>query len=392
MSILSANHFTEAPDLAVPHLPAALRSRRGLVGLGVVLGLIMGGYLASTLPTQYTATATVKLGAGFVSAGVVSNDSTTASTEAQVAALRPQIEEIARVLDDTDPDVVASHLSVANRGNTSLMDFTYSAATAERAERGALVATEVYLDQALQTARQKLDNRIELLRQQATVAPPENRDAIANDLRSLQSTVVDQGSLVRDPQGSAQRSVLVPITYLGLGALGGLILGALMALLAEGARPRIRRGVAVPGLQLLGPITEDTGPDEAAEILMPAIVTSGDNEVSLVPLGDGAEAVTELISRTLPGVHSIDHTSQDGLQQATVARNVVLVVSEGEPLRTLRSLIAKLAIIDVSVTGMVTVAAGAVEVAERVLDEHTEVSAFDSNFANGIFRSGFASW
>lgn len=391
MTSSRTDHCTETPDMAVPQLPAALRSRRWLVGLGVAIGLVVGGFLAETLPTQFTATATVKLGAGFVSAGVVSNDSTAASTEAQVAALRPQIEEIARILD-TDADVVASHLSVANRGSTSLMDFTYSAATAKRAERGAQVATEVYLNQALQTARDKLDNRIELLRQQATVAPPENREAIANDLRSLQSTVVDQGSLVRAPWGSAQRSVLVPITYLGLGALGGLILGALLALLAEAARPRIRRGVAVPGMRLLGPITEDTGPKEASEILMPAIVTSGKQEVSLVPLGSGADAVTELISRTLPGVHSIDHMSQDGLQHATDARNVVLVVCEGEHLRSVRSVTAKLAIVDVKVTGIVTVAPGAVELAERVLDDHAVVSPFDSDFANGIFRSGFASW
>ena len=65
---------------------------------------------------------------------------------------------------------------------------------------------------------------------------------------------------------------------------------------------------------------------------------------------------------------------------------------EGEQLRSVRSVAAKLAIVDVKVTGIVTVAPGAVELAERVLDDQRVVSPFDSDFANGIFRSGFASW
>ena len=131
--------------------------------------------MLSSLPTQYHATATVKIGAGIVPAGVVNNDSTVAVTEAQVATLEPQLEAIAQELGTTAA-TVGGHLNVADRSGTSLVDFTYSAPNAEGAERGANTAVDVYMKEALESATEKINRRIELLRKEAeSAAPPTGR-------------------------------------------------------------------------------------------------------------------------------------------------------------------------------------------------------------------------
>ncbi|QYJ02977.1 hypothetical protein KUV85_11595 [Nocardioides panacisoli] len=356
-----------AEIMYVPQLTVALRARRWLVAVGVVVGLLGGLLLASQMPTQYSATATVKLGPGFAPAGQVSDDTRAGDTEAQIAALQPQVDEVARILE-VEPDAVAENLRVANRSGTSLVDFTYDAETDERAERGAAVAAQVYLDRAMQTARDEIDGRMALLRQQATVTAPDNRDAVASELRNLELTVVEPGSIVRDPADSAEQSVLRPATYVAVGLVGGAILGALLALLVEAAAPRIRAGVPIPGLRLLGRITEEVRPRQAHRMFLPAMVGS-DARVLLVPIGRCADAVAELLTRTLPDVATMDHADRDDLEEAAAGGQVVLLVLEDQPVSDVRALVERLAMVEVAPAGMVTVTEQATELAMQVLVE-----------------------
>lgn len=355
------------PELLVlPNVPTTLRARWKVVAAGAAAGLLCGVGLAMAMPTNYNAMATVKIGAGIVPAGVVNNDSTVAVTEAQVATLQPQLESIARELD-TSADVVASSLTVGERAGTSLIDFTYAAPTPQLAEKGAEVAADVYMKEALESATDKINDRIDLLRKEVAKAAPADKPGIESDLRNLQLTVVDYGRIVRDAEGSAKRSVLNPMIYIGIGLVGGTIFGILLALLIEAFRPRVRTGARIPNLPTFGHLDHSMEPADAARMLLPAIVRGGSEGLALVPLGVQADGMAEMLTRTIPGVTWLDPTQRAELFRASARGQLVALVPEGATVTELRSLLATFAIIEVPVLGLITVDLRALDMAEQVL-------------------------
>ena len=338
----------------IPEVGATLRGRLPMIAVGAVLGLLVGGLLAFLLPTQYRAAATVKVGAGSVAAGDLSDQNVDAVTQAGIATLRPQIAAIAARLGEADTTVI-KRLQVAERPETSLLDFTYTAPSAAKAEAGATVATEVYLAAAQRDAKQRVDNRIAVLTKQFESDEDVDAAAIQQDIRALQLTVADFGEVVQSADGTAKRSVVQPPIYLAVGLLGGLALAALLALLLEAARPKVRRGSRVSGVPLLGRLDDGHDTYDVVDLVLPAALRAGSGGLGVA--GVGAVDPEDLTAATTsaPGVRIVDLATTEGLRTAAESSETVLFVRDLTPVSAVRDAVARLSVVGAPLLGMYSV-------------------------------------
>lgn len=328
----------------VPGIWPTIRDRWPLVASCLLVGLLLGYLAAAVLPQAYEATTTVSIGPGLVAVGDVTNDnSLTGAEQAAIATLDPQLSQIATTLGGgVTRDDVEGQLSVVNRPDTSLLDFSYTADSAAAAASGSDASAQVYLDRAKGIAETRLNVQADEVRQNLTATTSLGQQfTLEQQLRELQTTVVTPGVVLKDARGTAKASGIPHALFAPLGALTGLLIGIVTVYLLEGRRPRVLPGSPLPlgAVELLGRIRVRDTPQTASRIFVIPGLMKLDPEtatIGLAVLGDDADSLTEFsiealeLSGSLPAdaAFPLDLGTADGLKAARDVNGVILIVRE----------------------------------------------------------------
>ena len=322
----------------LPGLIASARDRWALVGAFALVGLILGYAAATLLPVTYTATTTLQI------ASDGGSDTTNAISPADaenIAMLAPQLDTIAAQLgDDVTGKDVKSLLTVVNRPGTSLLDFTWSGPTAAEAERGADLASQVYLARAQ-----------ELIGAAVPGQPPAARNAAGIELMGA--------------EGRAELSGLPAFIYVPVGLLAGLLLGFIAAYVAEVRKPRVhaRYHLGVSDSRFRGRIGRADSPSDVAMLFMVPVRPA--DQVGIAVLGRRPEQLDAFSESAIAiaegsGVRSVvpvDASSVSGLRAAREFDGVFLLAREQQVSTVeLEATLARLEAASVSVFGVLTVA------------------------------------
>ncbi|WP_164519656.1 hypothetical protein [Nocardioides ferulae] len=271
MTLTETRPETTLPDASHPEsglrpvtgIWPAISARWRLLPIGLLLGLGIGAAAAVLVPTTYDATATVRVGAGLVPVGEMNPGSDWAQDQAVLARTEMVLTAIGDRLGE-EPEVVGDRLTVAQHGETSYLDFSYTADTGSRAERGADTAAAIYLQVAQADAERRWQDQVDLLDDLVAEASGSERAALRAQRRTLERTVVDPGRTVQSASGEAQRATVDPSAFPLAGALGGLLLAAAVAYLLEARSPRARPlDERQPGGLRLATLGRLDGTDEA---------------------------------------------------------------------------------------------------------------------------------
>jgi hypothetical protein len=217
----------------------AIRARWVFLPVGILLGLLAGVGAAAVVPTTFQAAGTVHLGAGLVSVGQMNPGSTWAADQVVLAGTPEVLQGIRDRVGGIDVDEVRRRLTVDQRDDTSYLDFTYTADTAEDAELGANAAMAVYLDAAAAAAQARLTEQSDLLTHLIETSPEWEQADLQQQLQSLNRTVVDPGEVAQTAT-DAERATVDLAAFPLAGALGGLLLAGAAAYLLEARSPRVR--------------------------------------------------------------------------------------------------------------------------------------------------------
>ncbi len=308
------------------------------MGACALIGLILGYAAASLLPVTYTATTTLQI----ASDSSASAPTVISPADAEnIAMLAPQLDTIAEQFGDgvTGKDV-KDLLTVVNRPGTSLLDFTWSGPTAADAERGADIASKVYLVRA-----------DELLGAAEPGQPPTARTAAGIELMGA--------------EGRAELTGLPPFIYVPVGLFAGLLLGFIAAYVAEVRRPRVhaRYHLGVSDARFRGRIGRTDSPSDVAMLFMvpvrPAeqvgIAVLGRRPEQLDAFSESAIAIAE--GSGVRSVVPVDASSVSGLRAAREFDGVFLLAREQQVSTVeLEATLARLEAASVSVFGVLTVA------------------------------------
>jgi hypothetical protein len=346
----------------------AIRARWVLLPLGLVVGLLVGFAAAAVVPSSYRATGTVHLGAGLVSVGTMNPNSSWAADQVVLAGTKEVLQGIRDRVGGIGVDEVGKRLTVSQRDDTSYLDFTYRAGTAEEAELGANAAMEVYLDAARQAAQDRLDEQSDLLTQLIESAPEWEQADLQQQRLSLERTVIDPGEVAQSASDNAERATVDLTAFPLAGAIGGLLLAAAAAYLLEVMFPKVRadRHTGLP-VRPLGRL------DASGRALIPVA-----GRLDSVELPEGQPkpkvGVAVLSSRGGDVVGSVKRSLRTHLQERKVktvpvdlgtgagieaARNVdglLLVAVEGHTrLKHLEDLLRHLELLEIEPMGLLTV-------------------------------------
>lgn len=323
----------------LPGLIASARDRWALVGAFALVGLILGYAAASLLPVTYTATTTLQIA---TESGSNNAPSVISPADAEnIAMLAPQLDTIAEQFGDglTGKDV-KDLLTVVNRPGTSLLDFTWSGPTAADAERGADIASKVYLARAQ-----------ELMGAAVPGQPPAARAPAGIELMGA--------------DGRAELSGLPPFIYVPVGVFAGLLLGFIAAYVAEVRRPRVhaRYHLGVSDPRFRGRIGRTDSPSDVAMLFMVPVRPA--DQVGIAVLGRRPEQLDAFSEAAIAiaegsGVRSVvpvDASSVSGLRAAREFDGVFLLAREQQVSTVeLEATLARLEAASVSVFGVLTVA------------------------------------
>jgi capsular polysaccharide biosynthesis protein/Mrp family chromosome partitioning ATPase len=260
-----------------------------LIVLGILIGSTLAWVAVHYLPKTYESTAAV-LVADTGENGSVEGGRTTSSlnldTEAQIVTSSVVARLAAKDLNShEEPRDLAKNASVTVPANTSVLEISYKAPTAQEARAGADAFADAYLanrqdlaEKQIKKQRSALQKRIdklgeELLRvgELVTAQPigTAQRDyqttrrtllvrqiaGINQQLVAVEGIDADPGAIITDPQlptKPAQPNVMI---LLASGLLGGLLLGLLLAFAVDrnDRRIRDRRDLERLGLEPLVP-------------------------------------------------------------------------------------------------------------------------------------------
>lgn len=220
---------------SLPALGSAVLAGRTHLLVGAALGLLAGLLVALVSPTTYAATATVRVGSGLVPVGDFRPDTLWADDQVALANTPPVREAVAeRIGGDVDADDVATRLGIVAETDANYLVFTWTAGSAEEAERGADAAALAYLDSARDEAEQRWqghDNLLVALIEDLGPDDPRSK-GLAEERVSLQETIVDPGKVAGEAAGTARQTSLGAGSHVLAGTLGGLVLGVVSAYLA----------------------------------------------------------------------------------------------------------------------------------------------------------------
>lgn len=326
---------------SVPGLLASVRDRWLGVAACALVGAVLGFSAMTFLPVQYSATTTLQI-------PPVSTDSGSASTIApadaqNIATLDPQLGAIADKLGGgLTIEEVKSHLAVVNRPGTSLLNFTWTGRSAAEAERGADVAAEVYVDQAQDIVR-------------------------TNNLKRPDATPPSPGLVVMAAKGSAERAGLPSWIYLPIGFLVGLLLGLVLAYLAELRRPRVhsRYHLSVLDARFRGRIARRDSVNRAAMLFV--LPESLGERVGVTVLGMQSDDLFNFALRAMrvaepdatPHVTYLEIATAAGMRDSRDLDGVFVLVREREVrVEELEQTLQGLADVGARVYGVILVAPG----------------------------------
>ncbi|MFJ1735737.1 hypothetical protein [Streptomyces sp. NPDC088254] len=251
----------DEPDQLRDQLRRLLR-HRGLISLGVLLGLAGGAALSLERAHTYSSTSEVLVRSTadpFGSVGVSADNQVSMSTEQRIASSAAVAQRAARVLGRpaSDAGTLGARLRVTNPQKSQVLRFEFTARAPERAARGANAFAEAYLadrktrnEATVQRATEALDQQIAVLNQRLAKEQLDKdtaKPAAQNQLYNLQKRVLDIRSRDTDG-GDVVRRAAVPVmpagpglrTLLGLGLACGLLLGIVLAWVRSSLDTRVR--------------------------------------------------------------------------------------------------------------------------------------------------------
>lgn len=285
-----------APQTTRLHVRTSLHAHRVLILFCALIGLAAGAGVASIVPAQHSATASVlvqPLDGNPYAPSAQGSDLTNLETEAQVVASDVIARSVRADLQGGEGSTPARKgLRIAVAPNTQIVQITYTAGSATTAEATAQQYAENYLDfraerrnAFIDSKREAISERIDALSEQLKEFRRQEREADDPEVRSigaqqtnlrlqlagLETADSDPGEIIATPVASL--SGFVASWQLGAlaGLLLGLALGAIVALTLERRSELLRTiddiehlGVAVLGAHA-DPDAEDIGPIDPTE-------------------------------------------------------------------------------------------------------------------------------
>lgn len=255
-----------------------LATRRWWVALGLAVGLILGGAAGILMPRAYTSTAQLQV------APITTTpfSSTPASQQVSIETERNIMSspEIAQsVIDelglDLGPRELLERVTVASPQGSLVLRVSFTDADPQVASDVANAFAEEYLQARTARARaisaelqDNLEEQIESLTDASAAGDNATVQQQILELRQEQQRLVavgvDTGNIFGVAAPSSAPSSLSTTVYLGAGAALGLLLGTVVALVAELMDPRARRPARVAGATGWDVITASTPTDGEA--------------------------------------------------------------------------------------------------------------------------------
>ncbi|MFG2355930.1 hypothetical protein [Streptomyces sp. NPDC048521] len=275
----SFDDWHNEPDRLRDQLHQLLRYR-GTIALAVALALLGALLLGLLGGRSYTSTGEVLVRSTtdpFSPFGVSVDNQVSMGTERQIALSAGVAARAAKTLGEPSrATALGSGLSVSYAPNTQVLKFAYTAGSARRAARAANAFADAYLADRQARTKGVADRMTSALQQQLAPlqARPKRDDenpapGVADQISTLQKRISDirsrdttGGDVVRKGTPPARPSGPGLSALLGLGLLGGLLLGLVLAWLRSALEPRARSIAEVEGAlgaPVLG-ILPDTGP------------------------------------------------------------------------------------------------------------------------------------
>ncbi len=329
-----------------------LRRRWPTIALGLLLGTLLAGLTMQVVPKTYTATASVivlpTIGDTSIENGRTSQP-INLDTEAQIVTSYVVASGVADALGAAgDPGDLVRKVSVSVPPNTSVLDISYSASSAEDARNGAQAFAMAYLDNRGAAATAQLEDAVATLRGPIAALNVELREASAKlatlsrnspeatylvaqknlliqqisalsaELVPLTSGDVEPGRIISDARAPSEPSNPSPSLLLATGLFGGLLLGLVGAAYRERRDHRIRghRDLATVGLSpLVG----------RAELTM----SSGAPPAMSAPDGDAFQLLRNALAARVPYQNAVIVVApaSDSESGAFISRNLALTVA-----------------------------------------------------------------
>ncbi|KUN17206.1 hypothetical protein AQJ11_38750 [Streptomyces corchorusii] len=250
----------DEPDQLRDQLRRLLR-HRGVIALGIVLGLLGGAALTLSRAHTYTSTSEVLVRSTadpFGTVSVAADNQVSMATEQQIAASTAVAVRAARLMGQADGKATALEdgLRITNQAKSQVLRFEFTARTPKRAARGANAFAEAYLadrkarnQAAVQRATRGVEQQIKTVEaaqkketedDDATKALQSQLDTLRKRVADINSRDTDGGDVVRRGEAPARPSVPGWPALLALGLAGGLGLGILLAWLRSALDTRVR--------------------------------------------------------------------------------------------------------------------------------------------------------
>jgi polysaccharide biosynthesis transport protein len=361
----TAMPFEQPPNPGRGALTRAMRHHLAIVVLAIAAGSLMGWMYAGSVPATYTSTTRVLVnptaGNPFTPtpASVRQDEETSLATEAQVARSAEVLDSV--IVPGRAPARLERHVRVTVPPNTQILEISFTAADPVAAQQVTDAIASAYLANRERRFGDVTDARIERLETQtlrvvddlraataaAQVGSAAKRafnnqlaDALRNELvslraqrTSLENLEAPAGTVISPAARGARVGTLTPILQLVAGALGGLVLGCLVALLLERATGKVRStaDVEASGLPVMAVVPQPrrhgrglaTGNAEEFETALRRLRTQVLDQhprpgvVTVAPVGLGGS----------------DHLVSEALAEscAKAGHQVVLVRTDGEP-------------------------------------------------------------
>ncbi|MEV6653442.1 hypothetical protein [Streptomyces sp. NPDC051219] len=255
---------------------------RAIIALGAALGLLCGVLLALLRVDQYISTGEVVVRSTadpFSNISVSIDHQLSMPTERQVALSATVADRAAKTLGEpaARTDALQSSLRVVNPPDTQVLRFQYTAGSPKRAARAANAFVEAYLadrkdrtDAKVERMTRALDEQILTLRKQSATTKGPTRSGVETQIASLQKRLSDLetrdtsgGDVVRGAEPPAHPAGPGQVVIVGLGLLGGLTIGIMLAWLRAVLEPRVRSvadmqsSLRAPVIGILPGATED---------------------------------------------------------------------------------------------------------------------------------------
>lgn len=223
-----------------------VRIRRRWRTLAAVLVLVLAAAAAAGLlaPRQYSASASVTVSPIRLSTTYSNNNDINISTERAVIASR-QVATIAaaHLTPAVTPDTLTSATSVAAPSGSTVLQVTVTAPTPAEAAAWANAVADAYVTVRAQSALAAAQPSIDALNARIAAVNPKNTSTLS-DLKAqvvaLQHVGDGTARIIGRASAPSSPSSLGLTSYLVGGLVGGLLLGALVAIGRDVADPRLR--------------------------------------------------------------------------------------------------------------------------------------------------------